>query len=69
MRFFLEGSRGHFGAKKGGKSGSQGAKNDQKMENGPKMGSAGSIFWLTRDQIYLGRIEGIKIRPGGAGGG
>ena len=38
MRFFLEGSRGHFRAKKGGKSGSQGAKNDQKngkwSENG-----------------------------------
>ena len=53
-----------------GKSGSQGAKNDKKqVENGSKMGSAGSIFWLTRDQIDLGWIEGIKIRPGGAGGG
>ena len=31
------------------------------------LGSAGSFVWLTQDQIYFCRIEGIKIRPGGAG--
>ena len=58
-----------LGPKKGVKVGRKVPKMTKKMENGPKMGSAGSIFWLTRDQIYLGRIEEIKIRPGGAGGG
>ena len=58
-----------LGPKKGVKVGRKVPKIIKKMENGPKMGSAGSIFWLTRDQIYLGWIEGIKIHPGGAGGG
>ena len=58
-----------LGPKKGVKVGRKVPKMTKKMENGPKMGSAGSIFWLTRDQTYFCRIEGIKIRPGGAGGG
>ena len=65
---FLEGSQGHFRAKKGGKCGSQGAKNDQTNENWSENEVGRSFFWLTRDQIYFCRIEGIKIRPGGAGG-
>ena len=55
-----------LGPKKEVKVGRKVPKMTKKMENGPKMGSAGSNFWLTRDQIDLGRIEGIKIRPGGA---
>ena len=56
-----------LGPRKEVKVGRKVPKMTKKMKIGPKMRSAGSFFWLTRDQIYFCRIEGIKIRPRGSG--